>query len=107
MDGLRFLGVALLALSPILAAVAVAVRYAGADARPLAGVDYRRVHDVAALHRWAGRRLAILPAAAFGLGLAALRMPALALPLTGLFAIISVVVGAWLGLGAERFNRPR
>lgn len=106
MDGLRFLGIALLAISPVLGVVALAVRYAGARARPLTGVDYHRVHDAAALHRWAGRRLAILPATAFLLGLASLRMPGLALPLTGLFALVSMVVGAWIALGAERFNRP-
>ena len=106
MDGLRFLGIALLAISPVLGAVALVVGYAGARARPLTGVDYRRVHDAAALHRWAGRRLAILPATAFLLGLASLRMPGLALPLAGLFALVSMVVGAWIALGAERFNRP-
>ena len=50
------------ALVPILLAVALAVRFAGV-AKPLNIVDYARVADPVALHRWAGNRLLLLPAA--------------------------------------------
>lgn len=51
--------------------------------------------------------MAVLAVLAFGLGLASLRLPGLALPLTGVFAIIALVTGASIARGAERFARPR
>lgn len=88
-----------------LLAVALAVRFAG-TARILNTVDYARVNDAAALHRWAGNRLLLLPAAALAAGLASLRYPSLAFPL--LFAVVVwlIAVAIWVTVGSERFFRP-
>lgn len=95
-----------LMLVPILLVVALAVRFAG-KSRPLNNVDYGRVQDPAALHRWAGNRLLLLPAGFLASGLVALRHPLLTWPLLllGIMLLAVLVVGTWLALGAERFQR--
>lgn len=93
-----------LMLVPILLVVALAVRFAG-KSRPLNNVNYGRVQDAAALHRWAGNRLLLLPAGFLASGLVALRHPLLTWPLLGIMLVAVLVVGTWLALGAERFQR--
>lgn len=106
MDNFKVVAVVFWAITPVLAAIAFAVKFAG-DSRPLNMVDYRKVPDAGALHRWAGNRLAILPLLSLLLGAAAFRYPALALLFLGLFVVLAVAVAAWLALGAERFQQGR
>lgn len=88
-----------------LLAVALAVRFAG-SARILNSVDYTRVEDAAALHRWAGNRLLLLPAAALAAGLASLHAAALALPLLFASILWLIAVAIWITVGSDRFFRP-
>ena len=92
-----------LAMVPILLAVALAVRFAGSS-KPLNVVDYARVTDPVALHRWAGTRLLLLPTAFLIGGLASLRTPGLVLLFLGTATVICLCVAVWLALGAERFQ---
>lgn len=92
-----------LSMVPILLAVALAVRFAGAS-KPLNFVDYARVTDPFALHRWAGTRLLLLPTAFLICGLASLRIPGLVLLFLGIATVICLCVAVWLALGAERFQ---
>ena len=87
-----------------LLAVALAVRFAG-SARILNSVDYARVEDVAALHRWAGNRL-LLPAAALAAGLVSLRYPSLAFVLLFASVLWLIAVAIWVTVGSDRFFRP-
>ncbi|MDQ3205965.1 MAG: hypothetical protein M3Q40_05580 [Pseudomonadota bacterium] len=103
MESLRAIAVVFFLLAPILLAVALAVRFAG-NSRPLNFVDYRKVADAAALHRWAGNRLAMLPLAAVACGVLALLKPESALPLMALFAVGVLGLASWIALGAERFQ---
>jgi len=91
------------ALVPILLAVALAVRFAGTS-KPLNVVDYTRVSDPVALHRWAGNRLLLLPFAFLLGGYTSYRLPGLALLLLGGATVACLFVAVWLALGAERFQ---
>ena len=91
------------ALVPILLAVALAVRFAGTS-KPLNVVDYTRVSDPVALHRWAGNRLLLLPLVFCLTGLLSFRNPGLALLLFGAATIMSLCLAVWLALGAEKFQ---
>lgn len=102
MDAIKLLAVAQLVVAPILLAVALGVRFAGGS-RPLNVVDYRRVQDPSALHRWAGARLLLLPVGFAMAGLVSFLHPALAIPLLVLMVLATLVVGVWIALGAERF----
>lgn len=92
-----------LLLVPILLAVALGVRFAGSS-RPLNNVDYARVRDPAALHRWAGNRLLLLPAGFLLSGVASLQKPGISPVLFGLMLVASLCIAVWLALGAEKFN---
>ena len=92
------------ALVPVLLAVAVAIRSAG-QTKPLNVVDYARVADPAALHRWAGNRLLLLPAAFLASGMASWQFPALALLFLGGATLACLCVAVWIALGAESFTR--
>ena len=91
-------------LVPILLIAALAVRFAG-NAKPLNFVDYRKVGDASALHRWAGNRLLILPLLLLISGLLSLWHTSLAWLLFGVVVVLILIVATWLGLGAERFQR--
>ena len=91
------------ALVPLLLLVALAVRFAGSS-RPLNVVDYALVRDPVALHRWAGNRLLILPAAFLIGGYASYRSPSIALLALGAAIVACLVTALWLALGAERFQ---
>ena len=97
------LAIVQLALVPILLAVALAVRFAGGS-KPLNVVDYARVADPVALHRWAGTRLLLLPAAFLVGGFASYLFPALALLFLGGATVACLCLAVWLALGAERFQ---
>ncbi|PZQ18232.1 MAG: hypothetical protein DI564_02650 [Rhodanobacter denitrificans] len=88
-----------------LLAVALAVRFAG-SARILNSVDYARVDDVAALHRWAGNRLLLLPTEGLAAGLVSLRYPSLAFPLLFASILWLIAVAIWVTVGSDRFFRP-
>jgi hypothetical protein len=87
------------------AAYGAAVLAAGPHRRILNFVDYRRVHDTAGLHRYAGRRLLALAAACAACALLATRFHALAL--AWLLLAIGCVVATLCVLvaGADRFMR--
>ena len=91
------------ALVPILLVVALAVRFAG-GAKPLNVVDYARVSDPVALHRWAGNRLLVLPLVFLVSGYTSYAFPALALVIFGAATAVCLCVAVWLALGAERFQ---
>ena len=93
-----------LVLVPILTVLALSIRFAG-SARPLNVVDYARVDDPAGLHRWAGHRLLLLPAAFLLAGIGSLQAPRLALLFLAGAAAVALGVAVWLALGAERFQR--
>lgn len=97
------LAIVQLLLVPILAAAALGVRLAG-NSKPLNVVDYERVEDRAAPHRWAGNRLLLLPAGASISGLVSLQKPGFALIAFALMVLAVLVVGAWIALGAEKFQ---
>ena len=87
----------------LLFVIGLAVAFAG-EARILNLVDYRRVTNPAALHRWAGQRLIAVAALVALLGFAAFRWPAAALPL---LPVLLLVVGGgvvWLAIGSTRFQ---
>ena len=94
----------LLGLAPLLLLVAFAVRQGG-QARSLNLVDYSRVESPAALNRWAGNRLLVLPIVTATLGAVALKRPDLAVELFfgALVAVVAVV--AWVAAGVSRFQQ--
>ena len=91
-------------VAAILLIAALAVRFAGTN-RILNIVDYARVADIPALHRWAGNRLLLLPLVSAAIGLAGLRYPALAIPLIAglVMAVLGVVM--WIAAGSGKFGR--
>lgn len=106
MENLRVIAVVLFMATPVLLAIALAVRFAGRG-RPLNIVDYRKVGDAASLHRWAGHRLALLPVASAVSGYAIFQNPSLGLPLLTLFVAVVLGVGGWIAVGASRFEDRR
>ena len=92
-----------LLLAPVLLVAALGVRLAGSS-KPLNVVDYERVEDRAALHRWPGNRLLSLPAVALTSGLVSLQEPGLSVVAFGLTVLVILAVGAWVALGAEKFQ---
>ncbi|WP_222566146.1 hypothetical protein [Novilysobacter antarcticus] len=97
------LAIVQLLLVPVLLGVALTIRFAGTST-PLNGVDYGRVTDPSALHRWAGNRLLVLPLGYAMSGVASLLQPSLAL--LAFMAMVLVVLGVaiWVTLGAESFH---
>lgn len=98
--------VLLLIASGILAAAALAVRFAGNTA-VLAGVDLSNVRDMTLLNRWAGNRLLLLPLVALGFGGAGLSRPALGLVGLGVLLVLGIVVIVWIMVGADKFRVAR
>ncbi|WP_411834663.1 hypothetical protein [Pseudoxanthomonas mexicana] len=94
-----------LLLVPVLLVPALAVRFAG-KSRPLNIVSYARVKDPAALHRWAGNRLAILPVLFLMSGLVSLQKPGLSAALLILMVLTVLIVAVSLAVGAEKFQNP-
>ena len=90
----------------ILLVVALAVRFAG-NAHILNVVNYAQVADVAALHRWAGNKLLVLPLLSVVIGLVSLRSPSLAFPLVFVLATAIVAVAIWVAVGSARFGVGR
>jgi hypothetical protein len=85
---------------------ALVVRFAR-DSRPLNFVQYARVGDPAALHRWTGNRLLLLPVASLVGAVVAFRMPAPPLLILLAWALVVVAVVLWLAVGAGKFHQPR
>lgn len=99
-------GVLLLLVTPLLAMLAIAVRFAG-PRRVLNGVDPTDIGDLAALNRWAGNRLFLLPVTTATFGLLSLERPVLGLAGVGAAALTGLVVGLWVLIGSDRFRKPR
>ena len=91
-----------LLLVPILLVVALATRFAG-KSKPLNIVDYNRVLDAPALHRWAGNRLLVLPLGFCASGVISLQQPSASLVLFAIMTLALLGVGIWITIGAERF----
>ncbi|WP_349998359.1 hypothetical protein [Stenotrophomonas lacuserhaii] len=92
-----------LLLVPVLLIPALAVRFAG-KSRPLNIVNYARVKDPSALHRWAGNRLAVLPLLFLISGLVSLHKPSLSAALLTLMIITMLVVAVSIAVGSEKFQ---
>ncbi len=90
--------------TPILLAIALAVRFSG-NGKILNIVDYSRVSNVAELHRWAGNRLLLLPAISASLGVLSLYRPTLWLICTVLFVVSVLGVVMWLAISSVQFTR--
>ena len=85
---------------------ALVVRFAR-DSRPLNFVEYSRVADPAALHRWTGNRLLWLPVASLVAAGVSLTVPAPALLILLAWVLSVVAVVLWLAVGSGKFRRPR
>ncbi|WP_152619981.1 hypothetical protein [Lysobacter sp. A03] len=97
------LAIVQLLLVPVLLVVALATRFAGTS-KPLNIVDYSRVSDAPALHRWAGNRLLVLPLGFCISGAISLLEPTVSLPMFVIMTLAILGVGIWIALGAERFQ---
>ena len=100
------LSIVLIVLGTLLAAVALGVRFAGGSSI-LTGVRPGDVTDMAALNRWAGNRLLVLPATSLAFGIAGLRDPVYGLIGCGVLVIVGFATITWLMLGTERFRVDR
>lgn len=79
------------------------MRFAGSG-KWLNFVDYGKVDDPAALHRWTGNRLLLLAMLVTGLATCAWRLPAQAF-LFVLFAfVLMVATWIWIAVGSGRFQ---
>jgi hypothetical protein len=103
---MALLAIFLLFIGGVLAIAAFAVRFGG-NTTVLTGLQPQAIHDMAALNRWAGNRLLLLPVAAFGFGIAGLRQPIYAVVGLAVLVVLGFAVIAWLMLGAERFRVAR
>jgi hypothetical protein len=92
--------------APILLVVALAVRFAG-NARILNTIDYSRIAHPAALHRWAGNRLLLLPLFSVVIGLLCFHFSPLTVPLMIAFAVGVIAVAIWVAAGSARFSVNR
>ncbi|WP_374605057.1 hypothetical protein [Arenimonas sp.] len=103
---MAILSVLLLMAGMLLGVFALAVRFAG-DNAILSGIRQGDVSDMAALNRWAGNRLLVLPVVALAFGAAGLREPLYGV--AGLFVLLVAGFGiiGWLMLGTERFRVSR
>ena len=90
--------------TPILLAIALAVRFAGTS-KILNTVDYSRVTNIAELHRWAGNRLLLLPVISALLGALSLFRPELWLICIVLFVASILGVAIWLTISSAQFTR--
>lgn len=90
--------------------MAFAVRSSGRR-RILSSVDYPAVLDPAALHRWVGNRLLLMPAWSALATVASVLWPTAAVAIVVLFFLALVLTGIWvIGIGASRFaeyGQPR
>jgi hypothetical protein len=100
------LSIILIVVAAAFLAYALWVRFAGGS-RPLNFVQYSRVRDAAALHRWIGHRLLLLPTVSLIGAAVAPRVPALALPLVLAWAMTVVGIVLWLAASAGRFQDAR
>ena len=100
------LSILLIVAGSILAAVALAVRFAGGNAI-LSGIRPGDVPDMAKLNRWAGNRLLVLPVVSLAFGVAGLRDPVYGLVGVGVLVIVGFATIIWLMLGTERFRTAR
>ncbi|MCW5617472.1 MAG: hypothetical protein LC130_04815 [Bryobacterales bacterium] len=103
MNNLQFLAIVQFIAVPVLLVIALAVRFAG-SAKPLNIVDYSRVRDPAALHRWAGNRLLLLPLGFAIAGVVSFRHPEMALLILAATTLFAIGLAVWLAIGARRFQ---
>jgi hypothetical protein len=103
---MAILSVGLLLFAGVALVIGLAVRFSGRHP-VLSGVDATRITDMAALNRYAGHRLLLVPLVAFPLGIAGLERPLVGL--FGGFVVALVLIGVviWIAVGIERFRAPR
>ena len=106
MEQFALMGIVQLVVAGFMAVVASAVRFAGAS-QPLNIVDYSRVDDAPALHRWTGNRLFLVPLVFAASGLISLQDPSCALPLLFCSLLVCLGVLVWLAVGVARFHHGR
>ncbi len=93
-------------IAPLLLVLGLAVATAGRS-RVLNSVDYHRVDDPVALHRWFGRRLIVVGAGVAGIGISTLFLPDWA-PVLGVSLALWLPAGLGLCIaGISRFVRLR
>lgn len=93
-------------IAPLLLVLGLAVATAGRS-RALNSVDYHRVDDPVALHRWVGRRLIVVAAGVAAIGVGALVVPNWA-PAFGVLLAVWLPAGIGLSMaGVSRFVRLR
>ena len=90
--------------TPILLAIALAVRFAGTG-KILNIVDYTRVSNIPELHRWAGNLLLLLPVISFVLGVLSLYQPTYSVICFILFVVSVISVVVWLTISSSQFTR--
>ena len=89
-------------IAAILAGAAIAVRAAGTR-RILNVVDYARVTDAPALHRWASNRMLPWPPVIALLGVVSLTNPRMALPLLYALMVCVLAMVIMVCAGTSRF----
>lgn len=93
-------------VAPLLLVAGLAVAAAGRS-RVLNSVDYHRVDDPVALHRWVGSRLIVVSAGVGAIGVGAWVLPDWA-PAFGVLLALWLPAGIGLGIaGVSRFVRLR
>jgi hypothetical protein len=90
--------------TPILLAIALAVRFAGTS-KILNIVDYARVSNIPDLHRWAGNRLLVLPLISSSLGVLSFYQPNYSIICFVLFVVSVISVVIWLAISSSQFTR--
>ena len=93
----------LLLVTPILFVAALSVRFAG-DRRVLNSIDYSTIIDPAALNRWAGNRLILLPVLSLSFGVLSLNRQPLSIIGCGVVALAGLLVVVWIGAGSDKFR---
>lgn len=99
---MELLAVVQLVTSAILLAVALGVRFSG-GARIFNFVEYQRIANVPALHRWAGNKLLLVALTGMSLAVVSFARPQFA---TAFFCALMLILGAvvvWLLVGSAKF----
>jgi hypothetical protein len=88
--------------SVILLFVALGVRFAG-DAKILNFVEYQRIGDAPALHRWAGTRLLLAALSGIALAVVGFWQPQFAVAIFCAFMLLLGAIIIWLLAGSSDF----
>jgi len=103
---MAIISVVLLMFAGITLVAALAVRFSGKDSI-LSGIDTQNMSNMAAVNRYAGNRLLLVPLVAFPLGFAGLKTPIIGLIGGFVVALTFISVFIWVAIGVERFKNAR